>query len=635
MLFFKEYLIDKYNKPLYRIPIDLPLSCPHRVTGSGKGCLFCPEDGARARHLKNNLDLKTQVTAGINYVRERYGKDVGLIAYFQSFTSTNAPLEQLKKYYSEVLSYANFDMVIISTRPDSIPDDTLEYLSELNDQYPLWIELGVQSANDKTLEIINRQHDFQCVKDIVAKLAKRNIKCACHTILGLPGETTLDFQNTAKELSKLPFSAIKIHNLLILKKTPLAKIYHKQQNNIPVDYPEIQPLNEYEYGDALIEFLKYIPKEWPLMRITADAPSKDIIAPKWWMKKGQFIDHIRERQDNPNSATIDNTFSTEYSTTMPKVKTQDGSYTLYHPEYKQHFHSLAGANSEAEEKFLKPCEVRKKLKDGESLTILDIGFGLGNNALAVIDAAKEILFSNKSIGSLKKQACLPLNPLVGLKKSTCGPCGSCELISLERDEKTLQIASQLKPNNKILQQIYKDKKWSSEYASIELYVGDARETINKIDPTSGFYSQMPVAKSLIQTKKFDMIFLDPFSHEANPELWSFDFLAKLAALLNDNGVIVTYSAAFPVRGALLKCGLTIGETPSFGRKKGGTIASFASDKILSPLTQKEMNILTKSTAGVPYRDKNLNKSRDQICEYRNKVIKKLQSMGIPKWWKKG
>ena len=123
--------------------------------------------------------------------------------------------------------------------------------------------------------------------------------------------------------------------------------------------------------------------------------------------------------------------------------------------------------------------------------------------------------------------------------------------------------------------------------------------------------------------------------KAIKELWSYDFLAKLASLLNDNGVIVTYSAAFPIRGALLKCGLTIGETPSFGRKKGGTIASFAIDKISSPLTSKEINILTKSTAGVPYRDKNLNRSRDIICEYSNKLVKKLQSMGIPKWWKKG
>jgi len=605
MLFFKEYLMDKYKKPLYRIPIDLPLSCPHRVTGSGKGCVFCPEDGARARHLKNNLDLQIQVTTGINYVKERYGKDVGFIAYFQSFTSTNAPLEILKKYYSEVLSYANFDMVIISTRPDSIPDETLEYLTELNEQYPLWIELGVQSANDNTLEIINRQHDFQSVKSSVAKLAKRNIKCACHVILGLPGETSSDFQNTAKELSKLSFSGIKIHNLLILKNTPLAKIYHKQQNNISVDYPMIKPLNEYEYSDALIDFLKHIPKEWPLMRITADAPSKNIIAPKWWMKKGQFIEQIKERQESPNSATIENSFNSEYSTTMPKVKTQDGSYTLYHPEYKQHFHSLAGANSEAENKFLKPCEVRKKLKNGESLTILDIGFGLGNNALAVINTAKEI-FQN-----LTREVNIAPNPY---EKSTSVPC---RIISLERDEKTLEIASQLKPNNNILKSIYKDKKWNSEYASIELYVGDARRTINKID----------------QTKKFDAIFLDPFSHETNPELWSFDFLAKLATLLNDNGVIVTYSAAFPIRGALLKCGLKIGETPSFGRKKGGTIAAFSIDKIVSPLITKEINILTKSTAGVPYRDKNLNKTRDQICEYRNKIIKKLQSIGIPKWWK--
>src|SRR5210317_1879416 len=107
--FFKDYLIEKYGKPLYRVPVDLPFSCPHRISGGGKGCSFCPEDGARARHLRNNLDLKSQVKEGIKYVNRRYGDDCGYIAYFQSFTNTNAPVEELRKYYSEVLESVDFD----------------------------------------------------------------------------------------------------------------------------------------------------------------------------------------------------------------------------------------------------------------------------------------------------------------------------------------------------------------------------------------------------------------------------------------------------------------------------------------------------------------------------------------------
>lgn len=575
MLFFSEYISNKYGRALYRVPVDLPLSCPHRIKNSGMGCIFCPEDGAKARHLKNNLDLEAQVKTGIQYVRKRYGKGVGFIAYFQSFTNTNAPLPELKNYYDQVLKSADFDMVIISTRPDCLPEPTLKYLSELNKKHELWIELGVQSAIDRTLELINRQHDFQCVKDAIAKLAKRNIKTAAHVILGLPGESIGEFRQTAQKLAKLHFSGIKIHNLLILKNTPLATIYQKQQQKEAANFPAIIPMNEYEYADALCEFLKFIPAEWPLMRITADAPKEDIIAPKWWMKKGQFIEYIKEKTANKKSQ----------ETGMPKIETNDGSYTLYHPEYRQHFHSLAGAQTEAEKKFIEPCEIRKSLEAGENIKILDVGFGLGLNALTAIKAAEETAM------------------------------GKLEIISLEKDHATLKVAADLDSDNSILVSFSEKKEWSGHHASLQGITGDARDSIQHL------------------REKFDAVFLDPFSPDVNPELWTYDFIREISSLLTPDGVIATYSAAFPVRGAMLRCGLTVGETPSFGRKKGGTIASFTSEKIISPLPTKEMNIILKSTAGVPYRDSLLSKSRKEICEIRRKLVNRLQNKGIPKWYK--
>ncbi len=585
-IFFKEYIVEKYGRPLYRVPIDLPFSCPHRIAGGGKGCTFCPEDGARARHLRHNLDLKTQVEDGIAYVHRRYGRDCGLIAYFQSFTNTNAPVEELKKQYSEVLEYAEFAIVIISTRPDCLPDDVLDYLSELNEKYDLWVELGVQSANDTTLQVINRQHDFNSVKTAVAKLAERNIKTAAHVILGLPGEGICEFRNTAKELAKLPFLAIKIHNLLVLKRTPLAKEYANQiqSKSITKKHPKISPMNEYEYADALIEFLKYIPDNWPLMRITADAPPEEIIAPKWWMKKGQFLEYIHKRLENPGD-------SANFAESMPTVKTADGSLTLYQPEYRQHFHSLAGASSEAEKKFIEPCELRRLLEDGRDLHLLDIGFGLGYNAIAVANLAEEI--AN----------------------------GSVKITSLEMDLRTVKAASSLAllanddVRAEILQTIGNGEKWMNKYSSIEVLLGDARQTVLALQDT------------------VDIVFLDPFSHDVNPELWSYDFIKAISAKLADHGVIATYSNAFSVRGAMLRCGLILGETPAFGRKKGGTIASFDSAKIAKQLQKKEMNIILKSTAGVAYRDSTLRTSRKKICELRKKIIHKLQNHNIPKWFK--
>ena len=584
-IFFKDYIVERFGRPLYRVPVDLPFSCPHRVAGGGKGCTFCPDDGARARHLRNSLDLPTQVSDGIKYLHRRYGKECGLIAYFQSFTNTNAAVDELRRHYSEVLKCADFAMVIISTRPDALPDDVLDYLSELNREYDLWIELGVQSANDRTLEVINRQHDFQAVKSAVAKLAERGIKSAAHVILGLPGEGPCEFRKTAEAIAELPFSAIKIHNLLVLKRTPLAKVYAEQQQKgrvkAEIEHPPILPMNEYEYADALLDFLKYIPDEWPLMRITADAAPEDIIAPKWWMKKGQFIEFIRERLENPEKS----------SEVMPVVTTNDGSVTLYQPEYKQHFHSLAGAESESEKKFIEPCELRKLLESGSNIHILDVGFGLGYNVAAAANLAN----------SIKK--------------------GKVVITSLEMDIRTVEAAATIaessnsKEQADMLKALAADHRWSSEYADIRLLLGDARQRIMDVE------------------QAVDVVFLDPFSHEVNTELWTYDFIRAIAKTLTKDGVIATYSNAFPIRGAMLRCGLHLGETPAFGRKKGGTIASFDSAKIETPLPEKEMNIILKSTAGVPFRDPSLQESREKICELRRKTVKRLHQYNIPKWYK--
>ena len=129
--FFRDYIARKYGKRLYRIGIDLALGCPNRVDRFGPGCVFCSEDGNRARHLARKLDLKGQVAAGIAYTAQRYGAEAPYIAYFQAFTSTHAPAEELRRLYGEVLESAPFAVVIIGTRPDALPPETVRLLAEL------------------------------------------------------------------------------------------------------------------------------------------------------------------------------------------------------------------------------------------------------------------------------------------------------------------------------------------------------------------------------------------------------------------------------------------------------------------------------------------------------------------------
>ena len=202
--FFSDYLAKRYGRKLYRIPLDLALGCPNREGGFGAGCAFCAEDGSRARHLSRHLDLAGQVAAGVEFARCRYGAEPPYIAYFQAFTSTFAPAEKLRRLYREALAAADFKVVIIGTRPDALPEPVLDLLSELAREYELWIELGVQSSHDRTLELIRRGHDFAATVKAANQLAERGINAACHVIAGLPGESAEDFFRTAERIAAVP-----------------------------------------------------------------------------------------------------------------------------------------------------------------------------------------------------------------------------------------------------------------------------------------------------------------------------------------------------------------------------------------------------------------------------------------------
>ncbi len=575
MLFFKDYLIRRFGRPLHRVPIDLPYLCPQRLKDSGGRCIFCAEDGALARHLKRNLNLREQVDSGISYLKRRHGEGHGLIAYFQTFTNTNAPLEAVRRHYEETLSLADFAMLITATRPDCLPDETVGYLAELNRRIETWVELGVQTANERTLELIRRGHGFACVEDAVRRLDAAGIRTAAHVIIGLPGETAEDYRATAVKIAALPFSAVKIHNLLILKDTPLSEIYSR-------DKSFVHPMNEYEYAGALLEFLKHIPPEWPLMRISADADPGRIIAPKWWMKKGQFIEYVRNMAESGSGG----------GPGAPRIRTNDGSYTFFHPAYGEHFHTTAGAKSEAHRKFIEPCGIRGELETGREIRMLDVGFGLGYNAMESARLAEEV-------GN-----------------------GRLIITSLEKDPETAKFAESAHEGDgfylEILDALRKQRRWSGRFSCIDIIYGDARATLKEL---------------LIRQGKFDFILLDPFSPGKNPELWTYDFIRILAGTLADGGIIATYSAAYPVRGALMRCGFAVGESRPFGRKRGGTLASKDFAKIAIPITEKETGIICKSTAGAAYRDPQSDWPREKILEHRRRLMRRLRARGVPKWFK--
>ena len=565
---FSDYIAQKYGKKLYRIPLDLALGCPNRLDRFGAGCIFCAENGSRAQHLSRGLDLKKQVVAGIKFARERYGATAPYIAYFQSFTNTFAPVEKLRELYSEALAAAEFRVVIIATRSDALPDDVVDFLAELSQEYELWVELGVQSANDSTLDTINRGHTFEQTVTAVEKLHARGINTACHLILGLPGEGEAEMLATAAQIARLPFEAIKIHQLLVLKNTELARCFY-------ADAAIVTPLDEYSYAAILAKILRELPDGMKVMRLNADAAKEEIITPRWWMNKSQFLDFFRREFESPSL--------------FPAQKTADGSLTLYHPIYKQHFHTLAGANAEAEHKFIMPTDIAAKLATGAHVRVLDVGFGLGGNAFATLKSARD-------------------------------NGGKVEITALEYDLRILPAIRKFLPGESaevaILKALEENLFYSAAEGSITLIEGDARRTLSALPPDL----------------HFDYIHLDGFSPDRNPELWSFDFIRLLLKRLTPDGMLVTYSASNAVRGALLRAGACIGETEPFGRRRSGTIGTMNAARISCPLSDKEFGIIRHSTAGLALRDPSLSDSATLIIERRAKTVKRLRDRGVPKWY---
>ena len=514
------------------------------------------------------MSLAEQVRSGIAFSKVRYGAMPPYAAYFQAYTTTNGPVDQLREMYKEVLGMADFPCVIVATRPDCLPPQVIDLLAELTEKHEVWVELGVQTANDATLQAINRGHDFAAVERVVPLLAARGIKVAAHVILGLPGETMEDYRQTAEKLAKLPLSGIKTHNLLIYRNTPMEKLFKAGK---------LKPLNEYEYAEALAEFLRILPDDLVVMRLCADAPDDGLAVRNWWMEKGAFTDMFLKMYESGNTAPD----------CMKAVRTADGSYTFYHPKYRQHFHSVAGAREESVKKYLEPCLVEKMLQDGKTVDILDVGFGMGWNVHAAVELAEKVR------------------------------CGKLRIVSMELDRTAIDNATRLpgREDDPVIRALADTGKYESDFATAEILCGDARRTIQMLERT------------------FDAIFLDAFTPDTNPELWTFEFIAQLKAHLKEHGRIASYCSAYPVRGALIENGFSVLESEAFGRKRGGTVASLISAEDLTPLPEKEFMITTKSTAGTPYRDATLTSSREEILQQHADEIKARRAAGIPKWYR--
>ena len=271
------YYKNLFNEKIIKISLNAGFSCPHLKSG---GCIYCSNLGSGEYAGNKNDDLITQFNKGKKLMSKWHGKYIG---YFQARTNTYAPLNILKEKYETILKLDDVIGLAIATRPDSISEECLEYLSELNKKTFLTVELGLQTIHEKTALLINRGHSLECFVDMVNKLREKNINVVVHIINGLPYETKEMMIETIKFLNKLDIQGIKIHMLHILKNTKLEKIY--KSNPFPL-------LTKDQYIEIVCEQLRYLRPEIVIHRLTGDPKEDDLIEPKWTLKKIDVLNGI-------------------------------------------------------------------------------------------------------------------------------------------------------------------------------------------------------------------------------------------------------------------------------------------------------------------------------------------------------
>ena len=283
-------MIDRYGEPLFRVPIDLGFGCPHRNKDGNGGCTFCPEDGGRAEQTLGAATIEEQVEGGIAFAVSRY-RAARFMAYIQAFTGTFAAASEQRRIYEYIIKKYPFDAVSIGTRPDCLPPATLRFLKELSDELEVWVELGIQSTHDKTLQRINRGHNWETGRQAIIKLHDMGIMVAAHLMIGLPGEDVDDYIQTIERIAALPLDGVKLHNVHIIRGTELAREY--EENPFYV-------YNEDDYMEVVIALLRRLPPDIAVMRINTDTPEEKLIAPQWKISKPVFITNVAKEMIRRN-----------------------------------------------------------------------------------------------------------------------------------------------------------------------------------------------------------------------------------------------------------------------------------------------------------------------------------------------
>ena len=285
---YNTVLKSEFSERIQKISINAGFTCPNRDGSKGTGgCTYCNNQSFSPGYAKPIKSVTEQIEEGIAFFHHKYEAQKYL-AYFQSYTNTYDKLENLTRIYEEALKNPKVAGIVVGTRPDCVSDELLDYFTELSKRYYVMIEYGIESTCDNTLQLINRGHDYANAEVAIRKTAGKGLRTAAHLILGLPGENREMILSHADNVSELPLTAIKLHQLQLMKGTVMARQY--------AENPEMfNMMTAAEYIELVIDFLERLNPEIAVERFVSQSPEQLLLAPHWGLKNFEFVHKIEKR----------------------------------------------------------------------------------------------------------------------------------------------------------------------------------------------------------------------------------------------------------------------------------------------------------------------------------------------------
>lgn len=272
---YNEYFKATFGQRVQKVSIDAGFTCPNRDGTLAKGgCTYCNNDAFNPSYCHPAKPVHQQISEGIEFHRIRYRRALRYLAYLQTYSNTYAPAEELERIYHEALSHPDVIGLIIGTRPDCIDDEKLDLIARLSERYYVMVEYGIESVNDDTLAGINRGHSYRQTKEAIVQTAGKGIKTGAHLIFGLPGESREEMMESVNEISRLPLTTIKFHQLQIVKNTQMAADYLK-------DPAPFRLFTLDEYIDFIIRYIERLNPAFIIERFTGEVPPRFLVTPPW------------------------------------------------------------------------------------------------------------------------------------------------------------------------------------------------------------------------------------------------------------------------------------------------------------------------------------------------------------------